>query len=156
MKKHITANNHKGVTETGIIMQVCTLMNNRGYCVWRHSNTGTFNAREAKAALMGLYLAVKHGQLSPDNYETAIDTIFGRAWKKTPGIFPGIFDITGFNLSTGKLVAIEIKLGSDELRPEQRDFMAKVKAAGGEVYVVRDFPLFSHNFMARHRAEMAI
>jgi hypothetical protein len=149
MKKHITANNHKGVTETGIIMQVCTLMNNRGYCVWRHINTGAFNARKAADLILPLFEPLRSGQLSQANFEKAVKNALSLSWGKTPGIFPGIFDITGFNLSTGKLVAIEIKLGSDDLRPEQRDFMAKVKAAGGEVYVVRDFPLFSKNFRAR-------
>lgn len=149
MKKHITSNAPAGTTEVGLIMQICTLLNNRGYIVWRHSNTGTFNAREAKALLLPLYAAVKSGQLSPENYAVAIDTIFARAWKKTPGLIPGVFDIVGLNLATGKFVAIEVKLGKDELRPEQREFMRQVKDAGGEAYVVRDFPLFSHNFRAR-------
>lgn len=148
MKKHTTVN-AANVTEIGIIMQLCTFLNNRNYIVWRHSNTGTFNAREAKAALVGLYAAVRSGQLSPENYALAIDTIFGRAWKKTPGMIPGVFDIVGVSLGTGKFVAIEVKLGKDELRPEQREFMRRVNEAGGEVYVVRDFSLFSHNFRAR-------
>ena len=105
---------------------------------------------------MPLYAALRDGMLSEKNFETSIDNIFRRAWKATPGLMPGISDVVGFNCRTNKFVAIEIKLGSDDLRPEQRDFMAKVKAAGGEVYVVRDFPLFSHNFMARHRAGMAV
>ena len=148
MKKHTTVN-AANVTEIGIIMQLCTFLNHRNYIVWRHSNTGTFNAREAKAALVALYAAVRSGQLSPENYALAIDTIFGRAWKKTPGMIPGVFDIVGINLGTGKFVAIEVKLGKDELRPEQREFMRRVKDAGGETYIVRDFPLFSHNFRAR-------
>lgn len=148
MKKHTTVN-ATGVTEMSIIMQLCTFLNNRGYIVWRHSNTGTFNAREAKAALVKLHAAVKSGALSEANFSIAIDVIFARCWKKTPGMIPGIFDVVGFNLVTGKFVAIEVKLGKDELRPEQREFMKKVKDAGGETYVVRDFPLFSHNFRAR-------
>ena len=148
MKKHTTVN-AANVTEIGIIMQLCTFLNNRNYIVWRHSNTGTFNAREAKALLLPLYAALRSGQLSVENYAVAIDTIFARCWKKTPGMIPGVFDIVGINLGTGKLVAIEVKLGKDELRPEQREFMRRVNEAGGEVYVVRDFPLFSHNFRAR-------
>lgn len=152
MKKHTTVNNPAGVTEMGIIMQLCTFLNNRGYIVWRHSNTGTFNAREAKALLLPLYAALRSGQLSAENYAVAIDTIFARCWKKTPGAIPGVFDIVGINLATEKFVAIEVKLGKDELRPEQREFMRRVKDAGGETYIVRDFPLFSHNFRARAEA----
>ncbi len=151
MKKHTTVN-ATGVTEMSIIMQLCTFLNHRGYIVWRHSNTGTFNAREAKAALVKLHSAVKSGALSEANFSIAIDVIFARCWKKTPGMVPGVFDIVGFNLVTGKFVAIEVKLGEDELRPEQRDFMRRVKDAGGETYIVRDFPLFSHNFRARAEA----
>ena len=149
MKKHTTVNNHKGITETGIIMQVCTLMNNRGYCVWRHSNTGSFNAKKAADLILPLYAPLRSGQLSEANFSEAVKNALSLSWGRTPGIFPGIFDIVGFRLSTGKMTIVEIKLGSDELRPEQRDFMKKVKDAGGETYVVRDFPLFSHNFRAR-------
>ncbi len=120
--------------------------------MWRHSNTGTFNAREAKAALVKLHAAVKSGALSEANFSIAIDVIFARCWKKTPGMIPGVFDIVGINLATEKFVAIEVKLGKDELRPEQREFMRRVKDAGGETYIVRDFPLFSHNFRARAEA----
>ncbi len=151
MKKHTTVN-AANVTEIGIIMQLCTFLNNRNYIVWRHSNTGTFNAREAKAALVKLHAAVKSGALSEANFSIAIDVIFARCWKKTPGMIPGVFDIVGINLATEKFVAIEVKLGKDELRPEQREFMRRVKDAGGETYIVRDFPLFSHNFRVRAEA----
>ena len=151
MKKHTTVN-AANVTEIGIIMQLCTFLNNRNYIVWRHSNTGTFNAREAKAALVKLHAAVKSGALSEANFSIAIDVIFARCWKKTPGMIPGVFDIVGINLATEKFVAIEVKLGKEGLRPEQREFMRRVKDAGGETYIVRDFPLFSHNFRVRAEA----
>ncbi len=154
MKKHTTVN-ATGVTEMSVIMQLCTFLNHRGYIVWRHSNTGTFNAREAKAALVKLHSAVRSGALSEANFSIAIDVIFARCWKKTPGMVPGVFDIVGFNLVTGKFVAIEVKLGKDELRPEQREFKGNVEVAGGETYIVRDFPLFSHNFMTKRGERLA-
>ena len=154
MKKH-TTQSQKGVTEIRLIMQVVTFLNNRGYIVWRHSNTGTFHPGEAKAALLKLYAALRSGQLTAEHYAKAIDTIFAMSWKKTPGVFPGIFDIVGFNMETGKLVIIEIKLGPDKLSPEQAEFMGKVKAAGGEAYVIRDLHLFTHNFMVKRGERLA-
>jgi len=149
MKKHITANNAAGVTETGIIMQVCTLMNNRGYCVWRHINTGAFNARKAADLILPLFEPLRSGQLSQANFEKAVKNALSLSWGKTPGIFPGIFDIVGFNCRTGKFVAIEIKLGTDEMSGHQRDFKSKADSSKCETYIVRDFPLFSKNFRAR-------
>ncbi|MDF7810726.1 VRR-NUC domain-containing protein [Hymenobacter sp. YC55] len=43
----------------------------------------------------------------------------------------GLPDTLGFYRRTGHFVAVEVKYGKDTLTPEQRDFLADVKAAGG-------------------------
>jgi hypothetical protein len=42
----------------------------------------------------------------------------------------------------GRMVAIEIKIGKDSLRPEQVGFMANVIHAGGAAFVAKTFPEF--------------
>ena len=148
MTQHNTAN-ATNVTETKIIMQVITLMNNNGFVVWRHSNTGTFNPAIAEELILRLYESLRDGTLSKAHFKTAIKNAFKLSWGRTPGIFPGIFDIVGFNCRTGKFVAIEIKLGTDEMSGHQRDFKSKADRSKCETYIVRDFPLFSQNFRAR-------
>jgi len=42
----------------------------------------------------------------------------------------------------GRLIAIEIKIGKDQLSPEQEGFILSVKHAGGIAFVVHDFEEF--------------
>lgn len=49
----------------------------------------------------------------------------------------GVADIIGFHTQTGRFLACEIKAGRDRLRPEQEEFLAAVRAAGGTALVVR-------------------
>jgi hypothetical protein len=44
---------------------------------------------------------------------------------------PGISDVLGFELRTCRLIAVEIKTGSDKLSPEQTAFLARIRKAGG-------------------------
>jgi hypothetical protein len=44
---------------------------------------------------------------------------------------PGISDVLGYHLATGRFAAVEIKVGKDTLSPEQTAFLADVLAAGG-------------------------
>jgi hypothetical protein len=43
----------------------------------------------------------------------------------------GISDVLAYHLKTGRFGAVEIKVGRDTLSPEQIEFLAGVKAAGG-------------------------
>ncbi len=50
---------------------------------------------------------------------------------------PGISDILGYEKKTGKILAVEIKVGKDTLKPHQKEFLAGVDKAGGYAFVVR-------------------
>lgn len=142
MKKH-TDSLGKEVTEISVICQIITLMNNHGYCVWRHSNTGGFNSLFVQVTIEKLFPAVATGCLTQKQYSESVRTTIKRGWRKTPGQLVGIPDIVGFNLLTGKFVAVELKIGLDTLSQEQRQFNEKAKNAGSETYIVKDFPVFS-------------
>ena len=43
----------------------------------------------------------------------------------------------------GVLVAIEVKIGKDRLRPEQEGFIANVRHVGGRAFVAKDFQTFT-------------
>lgn len=77
------------------------------------------------------------------------------AWRaNTTGIFDptlrkfrtspkkGVSDILAIVPPTGKLLAIEIKMGKDRLSPEQEGFLLSVKQAGGLSFVAHDFESF--------------
>jgi len=50
---------------------------------------------------------------------------------------PGISDILGYQKGTGKIVAIEIKVGRDKLSPYQVDFLDGIEKSGGYSFVVK-------------------
>ncbi|WP_426491090.1 VRR-NUC domain-containing protein [Hymenobacter sp. 102] len=43
----------------------------------------------------------------------------------------GISDVMGYHRPTGRVLAVEVKVGRDTLSDEQREFLAEVRAAGG-------------------------
>ena len=46
----------------------------------------------------------------------------------------------------GVLVAIEVKIGADRLRPEQEGFLANVRHAGGKAFVAKTFEGFQETW----------
>ncbi|RSK50083.1 VRR-NUC domain-containing protein [Hymenobacter rigui] len=43
----------------------------------------------------------------------------------------GISDVMGYHRPTGRVLAVEVKVGKDALSDEQREFLEEVRAAGG-------------------------
>ena len=53
------------------------------------------------------------------------------------GLCKGSSDLIGWHKTTGKFVAIEVKRPGQKLRPDQKDFIDRVKEAGGIAGVAR-------------------
>ncbi len=49
----------------------------------------------------------------------------------------------------GILIAIEVKIGRDRLRPEQEGFLANVRHVGGRAFVAKEFEAFKAEFAAQ-------
>ena len=76
------------------------------------------------------------------------------AWPENVGAIPlghgrfrgaakkGVSDVLGIIPPSGRALAIEIKIGSDRLSPEQEGFLHSVEAAGGLAYIARDYDEF--------------
>jgi hypothetical protein len=68
----------------------------------------------------------------------------GGVWDPTRQVFransstPGISDVLGYHLATGRIAAVEVKAGKDKLRPDQISFLAGIRAAGGFACCGRD------------------
>lgn len=54
----------------------------------------------------------------------------------------GVADILAIMPPSGRLIAIEVKIGKDKLSPEQAGFLANIEHAGGLAYVAKDFQGF--------------
>jgi len=46
----------------------------------------------------------------------------------------------------GYLIAIEVKIGRDRLRPEQEGFLLNINHVGGRAFVAKDFETFKADF----------
>ena len=46
-------------------------------------------------------------------------------------------------------IGVEVKAGRDQLRPDQKQFLDELKAAGGLAFVARSFAQFQQSFEGR-------
>jgi hypothetical protein len=58
----------------------------------------------------------------------------------------GVSDILGSIPPNGRLLALEVKVGKDRLRPEQEGFLASVTKSGGFSMVAHTFEQFLKEF----------
>jgi len=70
-------------------------------------------------------------------------------WRPHPNSRRGVADILGFRRADGLFLAVEVKAGSDRLRPEQKQFLDELKAAGGLAFVAFSFTGFVQSFERR-------
>lgn len=61
----------------------------------------------------------------------------------------GVADIIGFNKVTSQFIAVEIKIGSDTLKPDQIQFLNQVKDANGLPFVAHSFDDFLSKFQRK-------
>lgn len=151
MIKHRTATGYTNEAQT--IARLVTFLNERGCRVWRHPNTGTFNPDKVTEAILSMYEAVKTNAINKQAFLQGLQRAMQLGWGPTLCQIKGTWDIVGFD-SFGKILAIEVKFGKDDLSPEQVIFRDEVQSVGGHCYIVRDFDVFSQNwyqYEQRHR-----
>lgn len=62
----------------------------------------------------------------------------------------GVSDILGCLPPSGKLIAIEIKIGKDRLSPEQEGFLKNLEHAGALTFIAKDFESFKEWWKVIH------
>ncbi len=70
-------------------------------------------------------------------------------WRRHPNARRGVPDIIGFRRRDGIFIGVEVKAGSDRLRPEQKQFLDQLKAAGGLPFIAHSFEEFRASFEHR-------
>ncbi len=134
-------------TQNSLINKVIGFLNVNGYFVWRQENYGRFDSLDAFERLVKIVKALRDKpHISDEQMEAAIKMALAKSWRKVPDNLKGVADVIGWNLSTGRWIAIEIKIGTDQIRPEQDTFLRRLKHSGGEVYLVRHFDSFVDGF----------
>jgi hypothetical protein len=134
-------------TQNSLINKVVSFLNNNGYFVWRQENYGRFDSLDAFERLVKIVKVLRDNpHISDEQMEAAIKAALEKSWRKVPNNLKGVADVIGWNLTTGGWIAVEVKIGTDQIRPEQDIFLRRLKKSGGQVYLVRDFNSFAEGF----------
>lgn len=144
-------------TQNSLITKIVAFLNANGFVAWRQENQGRFDTRAAGDAMARLVWALTR----VPNYDAAkaraaIDAALGKCWRKVPGGTKGVADVIGWQVGTGRWVAVEVKIGTDALRPEQIEWLGKLKRDGGTVFVIRDYDSFVDGFWRMLRADETV
>lgn len=140
--------------EKALIKKLIDFLNVNGFYVWRQHNTGLFNQARAVENLTRLVVSLgrAHGVnagLNLPAIKMAVASALGRSWERVPESVRGVADIIGWHDGSGRWVAVEVKIGADQLSDEQAAWMRALRDAGGEAYLVRDFDSFVEGFWRR-------
>ena len=80
------------------------------------------------------------------NNNGAVYNVKTQGFQRSKTRLLGISDVLGFNRTTGRIVAVEIKTGKDKLSPEQELFLQEVRSAGGIGIVAKTSLDFENQF----------
>jgi len=104
-------------------------------------------AGEITSAIL-TYLTLQGFAVWRQNTAGIYDQKTGR-YRLNPQSRKGVPDIIGFRKSDGVFIGVEVKAGRDQLRPEQKQFLDELKAAGGLAFVAHSFDQFQQSFEGR-------
>ena len=133
-----------------VIAQVVTLLNNHDYFVWRQENNGRIDSAFLVKRLLQLYKALDTCDYNDEQISSHIKRVVNDSYRPVPSSITGVPDVVGFCLRTGRWIAVEVKIGDDVWRDDQKQFAERLKQSGGEFWLCRDFNTFSPAFLKAH------
>lgn len=136
------------------IAQVIKFLNERGYLCWRQENNGRLDEAKVVERLTELLVALAHVNYKADKVAKLITDILRKGYKPVPCSLKGVSDVIGFHLETGRWISVEIKVGSDDLREEQRSFLKKVRDAGAEAWICYEIQSFVDAWYRKHQPQL--
>jgi hypothetical protein len=130
-----------------LITNIVAFLNANGFFAFRQENSGRFDAAAVEDQLVSLVSALAgNPHISLDQRRKAVKNALAKGWRKIPGGIKGVPDIIGWELATARWITVEVKIGSDQIRPEQEVFRTRLRRSGGYCFLVRDFETFTDNF----------
>lgn len=150
----------RNAAEEVLIKQVISTLTSDGCTAWRQSNFGVLDAEKIVRAIAKRLneLAVPtygSGAQQKVAYQTAIATviadlsrIISACYRPTPEGRKGVPDILAFT-RTGQFLAVEVKIGADQLSPYQIAFANDMKGSGAMFFVAKDIHSFRAMYVQR-------
>lgn len=134
--KQIGIDKKKPVSANKFTKQVVAFLNSNGFYVWRQNNVGIFDSRSALSKIMNIVSNCLRFKSAIQ--KTDIKKALESSYRKNNQNKKGVSDVIGIHKVSGKFVAIEIKVGKDQLSPEQKYFLQTVEKNGGYSIVPKD------------------
>jgi hypothetical protein len=134
-----------------VIAQVVNHLNANGYLAWRQENNGRIDENELVKLVSKLLVALAHVKYDLPKVATLVKEIVRKCYRPVPSSLKGVPDVIGFHLETAKWITVEIKIGNDQLRPDQEEFIKILKRAGGDCWVIREINSFKVAFARKYQ-----
>jgi hypothetical protein len=132
-------------TEEQMISKILQYVRAKGMMCWRQNNVGSFRADDCIASFLKYIRNRQYTGKTEKQLQEDIQRIVRFSYTKLAGTAKGVSDILAVS-PQGKWIAIEVKIGSDKLSPEQDVWLQEIKQKGGYAFVVRNFEFFKTQF----------
>jgi hypothetical protein len=126
-KKHASKG---GQSANQLTRNIIDWLNMNGFIAWRNNTIGIFDQKVAAKRLEGRKLTFKE-----------IIKVLSSSYRKSHEK-KGVSDILGIEKKTGRLIAVEVKVGKDKLSMHQELFLKQVNKSGGFGIVAKSFDDF--------------
>ncbi len=137
-----------------VIAQVCNFLNAQGYVAFRVENNGRIDKQALINQLLKLFDALALVNYSNERKAQLFGDAIDKCYRAVPSSMKGVSDVVGFHTIRGTWISVEIKIGNDQMRPEQEDFAAKVRATEqAEFWLCRDINSFKEGWLRKHRPQ---
>jgi VRR-NUC domain len=132
-------------TEEQMISKILQYVRTKGIMCWRQNNVGSFRADDCITSFVEYIVKGRYDGKSQRQLLEDVQRIVRFSYTKLAGTAKGVSDILAVS-PNGKWIAIEVKIGSDRLSPEQEVWLQEIKRKGGYAFVVRNFEFFKTQF----------
>lgn len=137
-----------------VIAQVCNFLNSQGYVAFRVENNGRIDKDSLVKQLLKLFDALALVDYDNERKAKLFGDAIDKCYRAVPSSMKGVSDVVGFHTIRGTWISVEVKLGNDQMRPEQNDFAAKVRATEqGEFWICREIESFKQGWLRKHRPQ---
>lgn len=145
---------HPAPNQNKTIAQVVNFLNGVGYLAWRQENNGRINKAKAVSDIVKLIAALKSVNYSDTKISELVGDIIDRCYCPVPSSRKGVPDVIGFHLTTGIWISVEIKVGTDVMRPDQEDFRTYVRKSKAEWWLCREIESFKAGWYRKHQPQL--
>lgn len=160
---HRIARNQDGDTEATLAEKIILFLRTKGYDVWRQNNTGVLNANNASEKITKMIAIItqnitnalrqnpnRNVTIDEKELQQDIYALIQKSYMKASLGVRGVPDVIGFNLKSGNWIAVEIKINNDDLSIYQKEFIKRLKDAGGECYIAKTYDQFKNSWENRN------